>query len=240
VKDLHRQPGTLLNRTLSRRGAIAGLGATGLAAALTVPAHGIAAARQSDVEAGQIEPNAGSWKTWLLKSGDQLDPGAPPDAGATRAELAGLRGIVATADAESMDRINFWDAGAPGFRWNELVMQLTRAAGQGPGDAYRAMALLNVAIYDATIATWKAKYTYHRPRPVAVDASLTTYIPTPVFRRRRVRLTRPNTPRLPARPGPCSRISSLTQERSWPAWRARRCGLGPPRAWSFRAMALPA
>lgn len=179
MKDLHRQPGTSLNRTLSRRGAIAGLGATGLATTLTVSTRGFAAARQSDGEARQIEPNAGSWKTWILQSGDQLDPGAPPDDRATRAELTDLRGMVTNADAAAMDRITFWDAGAPGYRWNELALQLTRAAGQGPGDAYRAMALLNVAIHDATIATWAAKYRYNRPRPTELDTSLTPHIPTP-------------------------------------------------------------
>jgi membrane-associated phospholipid phosphatase len=41
------------------------------------------------------------------------------------------------------------------------------------------LALLNVAIYDATIAAWDAKYTYNRPRPSAVSPTLTTSLPTP-------------------------------------------------------------
>ena len=28
---------------------------------------------------GQVEPNAGSWKTWVLTSGSQLRLPAPPD-----------------------------------------------------------------------------------------------------------------------------------------------------------------
>jgi membrane-associated phospholipid phosphatase len=179
VKDLHRLHGTIQNRTISRRGAIAGLGSSVVAMTLAVSTHGIAGADHRDVDARQIEPNAGAWKTWILKSGNQLDPGPPPADGATRAELADLRGMVATDDAASLDRITFWDAGAPGYRWNEMALQLTRAAGQGPGDAYRAMALLNVAIYDATIATWAAKYRYNRPRPANMDTSLATRIPTP-------------------------------------------------------------
>ena len=37
-------------------------------------------------------------------------------------------------------------------------------------DAYRVMALLNAAIYDATVAAWDAKYAYNRPRPAVADA----------------------------------------------------------------------
>ena len=45
--------------------------------------------------------------------------------------------------------------------------------------AYRMMSLLNVAIYDATIAAWDSKYAYNRPRPGDLDASLTTAVATP-------------------------------------------------------------
>jgi membrane-associated phospholipid phosphatase len=34
------------------------------------------------------------------------------------------------------------------------------------------MSLLNVAIYDAMVAAWDAKYTYNRPRPAALDPTL--------------------------------------------------------------------
>jgi membrane-associated phospholipid phosphatase len=41
------------------------------------------------------------------------------------------------------------------------------------------LALMNVAIYDATIAAWEAKYTYNRPRPSEADPSLATVVPNP-------------------------------------------------------------
>jgi membrane-associated phospholipid phosphatase len=41
------------------------------------------------------------------------------------------------------------------------------------------MALLNIAIYDATVAAWDAKYAFGRPRPAVADPSLITAIPTP-------------------------------------------------------------
>ena len=41
------------------------------------------------------------------------------------------------------------------------------------------LTLLNVAMYDAMIATWDAKYAYNRPRPTAIDSSLTAAVPVP-------------------------------------------------------------
>jgi membrane-associated phospholipid phosphatase len=74
--------------------------------------------------------------------------------------------------------IRYWDAGAPGYRWNEIAIAHALKEGMALR-AYRMLALLNVAIYDATIAAWHAKYTYHRPRPSAVSPVLTTALPTP-------------------------------------------------------------
>ena len=41
--------------------------------------------------ATQIEPNAGSWKTWVISSGKDFRVPPPPDAGSTLAELAWLK-----------------------------------------------------------------------------------------------------------------------------------------------------
>jgi hypothetical protein len=43
----------------------------------------------------------------------------------------------------------------------------------------RILALLSVAIYDATIAAWDSKYAYNRLRPTAFDPSLTAALPNP-------------------------------------------------------------
>ena len=45
--------------------------------------------------------------------------------------------------------------------------------------AYRMLALVNVAICDATVAAWDAKYAYNRPRPSEADPSLTTVVLNP-------------------------------------------------------------
>src|SRR2546427_6070578 len=69
----------------------------------------------------QVEPTAGRWKTWVLTSGSQLRLPPPPDQAGTAAELRELRALAGQRDAAALDRISFWDAGAPGDRWNGIL-----------------------------------------------------------------------------------------------------------------------
>ena len=167
---------SLLTGGVSRRTALRGLGGVGVATALGLAPRDLRASETPS--AAMIEPEAGTWKTWLLTSGDQLRPDAPPDDAATEAELNELHAMVADRDATALDRIAYWDAGSPGYRWNELAMRQTVLAGMAI-ESYRLMALLNAAIYDATVAAWDAKYAYSRPRPAIADAKLSTAILTP-------------------------------------------------------------
>ena len=70
---------------------------------------------------------------------------------------------------------------SPGYRWNEIAMSqgLRRIGKIGPDGNYRMMALLNVAIYDATIAAWESKFAHNRRRPGEIDPTLTTALPNP-------------------------------------------------------------
>jgi membrane-associated phospholipid phosphatase len=168
----------MITSALSRRTALRGLGGAGMATALGLAApHGLLA-RESAAATTMIEPEAGTWKTWMLASGDQLRPDAPPDEAATRDELAALQAMAADRDGAVLDRITYWNAGSPGYRWNEIGMQETVRASLDLL-SYRLMALLNVAIYDATIAAWDAKYAYNRVRPAVADTDLSTVIATP-------------------------------------------------------------
>jgi hypothetical protein len=128
--------------------------------------------------AGSIEPAAGTWKTFVLSPQSELRLPPPPDAGATAAEIRELQALKTQRKANVLDQISYWDAGAPGYRWNEIAMSWGLERGIGLG-AYRLMPLLNVAIYDATIAAWDSKYTFNRPRPVEIDPSLAPAVATP-------------------------------------------------------------
>jgi membrane-associated phospholipid phosphatase len=168
-----------------------GIGSTGIASALSLAtfsrpsiansqlrASGHGGSVESLLQMAPIEPDAGTWKTWLLSSGDQFRPAAPPDEAATAAERADLATMAADRDAEALERIAYWDAGAPGYRWNEIATKETVTGGLGPA-SYRVMALLNAAIYDATIAAWEAKYAFQRARPPLTEPDRMSAIPMP-------------------------------------------------------------
>jgi membrane-associated phospholipid phosphatase len=124
----------------------------------------------------QIEPNAGKWKTWVLNSGDQLRLSPPPDEDATRAEIAQLKVIAKQRDAAAVERIKWWNAGPPGYRWTSIAIP----PGQANATLHsRIMGLLSIAIYDATVAAWDSKYAYNRLRPTAFDPSLAAALPNP-------------------------------------------------------------
>jgi hypothetical protein len=127
----------------------------------------------------QIEPQAGQWKTWVITSGSQFRLPRPPHG---LAQVAEVRNLIARADqrdAAALSAISFWDAGPPGYRWNEIAANLlVRNNITGPRSA-RVLSLLNVAIYDATIAAWDSKYVYKRPRPSEVSSRVDPAIPVP-------------------------------------------------------------
>jgi len=171
-----------MNHRTDRRAALKLLTAAPLGVAMGAAlAHEAAAQTPRETfgvraSSGPIEPDAGSWKTWLLNSGSDLRLSPPPDDSATRTELEEVRSLAAGRDA-ARDRITFWDAGSPSYRWNELTIEMAHVKNNyGSSTAGRALALVNVAIYDAIIAAWDSKYAYNRARPSELDPSLTTAV----------------------------------------------------------------
>jgi membrane-associated phospholipid phosphatase len=133
-----------------------------------------------------LEREAGGWATWVLVSGSELRPAPPPDAGSeqTRQEIEEILALQTRAPAEADAQIRTW-AGAPTSAWTRLAVDLlefywpllpdVRTA--TPTRAARTMALLHVAIYEALVATWDAKFTYNRTPPSAVDARVKARVP---------------------------------------------------------------
>jgi membrane-associated phospholipid phosphatase len=136
---------------------------------------------QASGSASSIEAQAGTWRTWVLTSGSQFRLPPPPDQSATAGELDQLRKIAAQRDKATMERIAFWDVGAPGSQWNAILRDEFAKHGATTTSATqsRQLSLLDVAIYDVTVATWDSKYAYNRPRPAAIDATFATAVTTP-------------------------------------------------------------
>ena len=156
-----------------RRGVLISLSA--LAALSVVASSSLATA----APAAQIEPNAGTWPTWLIASGEALRLPPPPGLSDTQAELANLQTLAAQRDGATLDRVGYWDAGAPPYRWTQRTVKYAQDHNYVGNRAGRLLALMNVAIYDATIAAWDTKYAYNRARPGDGLPGLAA-IPTPV------------------------------------------------------------
>src|SRR5713101_2720901 len=127
----------------------------------------------------QIEPNAGEWKTWVLTSGSHFRFAAPPGSHESKEEIEVLEKLAEQRDAAALDLIKFWDAGAPSYQWNQMTMNEIKKFNVGTVRGERALALVHVAIYDATVAARDSQYVYNRPRPSRLDKDLTTVIANP-------------------------------------------------------------
>jgi hypothetical protein len=122
-----------------------------------------AADGSSSDRCSQIEPTAGGWKTWVLSSGRDLRLPPPPGTAATEREIEVLEALVGQRDAAALDRIKFWDAGAA-YRWAAIAIDRIGTLGFGVNPITkqplvgltlaRNIALVMVAMYDATIAAW--------------------------------------------------------------------------------------
>lgn len=160
---------------LARGHALLALLLSGLLVAQLALAAGAAGAQR---QSPQIEPGAGSWETWVLASGSELRLPPPPGRGTTQAELKQLQELAAQRPA-AQSQIARWTSGGPAYRWNELAFQVAIKNGMATPLGTRAFALLNVAIYDATIAAWDSKYAYNRARPSVQFPALRTEAPVP-------------------------------------------------------------
>jgi membrane-associated phospholipid phosphatase len=114
--------------------------------------------------AAQTEPAAGTWKTWFISSGRDFRLSAPV---ASKNEIAEVLAAQKALDAEGLRQIEYWNAGSPGYHWQELMAATWQ--GDLSNTSVLAYMLLNVAIYDATIAAWDTKYAYKRARPFLAD-----------------------------------------------------------------------
>jgi membrane-associated phospholipid phosphatase len=134
-----------------------------------------------------IEPLAGTWRPWMLASGDQYRPPPPPPvrSPAWQAELVGVQEAVARRTPEEEAAVQYW-AGGPGTvtpagLWIEIARNLIVRDGLDAPHAARVLALTSVAMADGFICCWDAKYTYWTARPITADPSLDVLIPTPPF-----------------------------------------------------------
>src|SRR5215207_2301298 len=123
-----------------------------------------------------LSPQWGSVTPFALASGDQSRPQGPPDL--TSAEYAAaFEDVKRLGSATSPERTDdqtemalFWADGpgsyTPPGHWNQIATEIAEIKGLSGRDSALMLAELNVALVDAGIAAWDAKYTYGSWRPI--------------------------------------------------------------------------
>jgi len=144
-------------------------------------------------------PNWGKRKPWVMTSGAQFRPGPPP-ALTSEAWARDYNEIKAIGAKNSTRRTpeqtaiaKFWEATAPVVYW-PVVRSVAAAPGRDVTANARLLAIAAMAMDDALIAVFDAKYTYNLWRPVTAirngdvdgndaterDPSWTPFIDTPM------------------------------------------------------------
>lgn len=137
----------------------------------------IVATAQTSASPQSANYEAANWKTRLLDNPEQITVVAPPSAAQSKDELQLIKQGMTKLDDKKKVQIKYWDAGAPSYRWNQIVLGLVS---QKQEILLRMPpAWMNMAIYDATILAWKEKIKYKRKRPHDSDPSVKPAINAP-------------------------------------------------------------
>lgn len=135
------------------------------------------------------EPLAGEWRPWV-GGGDDIQPPPPFEYGSKQfwAEAEEVYRTWQTLTPRQKAIADDWNLQAgsvtpPGV-WNQRAIELIRAEKLGPATTARVLATLNLAMSDAAIACWRAKYRWWTVRPVTVirerfDANFLPHLITP-------------------------------------------------------------
>ena len=116
-------------------------------------------------------PNWGRRKPWVMASGDQFRPAAPPKLTSetwTRDynEVKAIGSKTSThRTAEQTAVAKFWEATAPAVYW-PVARSVASTPGRDVTDNARLLALAAMAMDDGLIAVFDAKYAYNLWRPV--------------------------------------------------------------------------
>jgi hypothetical protein len=116
-------------------------------------------------------PHWGKRKTWVMTSPDQFRPGPPPSLTSDTwkrdfEEIKAIGGKESTRrTAEQTAIAKFWEATAPAVYW-PVARSVASASGRDVIENARLFAAAAVAMDDALIAVFDAKYAYNFWRPV--------------------------------------------------------------------------
>jgi YD repeat-containing protein len=123
-----------------------------------------------------LSPQWATLAPFAMTSPDQFRPTGPPalnspEYAAALNEVKELgRADSAARTAEQTEIARFWSDGlgtyTPPGHWNQIAIEIAQELGLSRSASARLLAQLNMALADASIAAWDAKYAYELWRPV--------------------------------------------------------------------------
>jgi PAP2 superfamily len=123
-------------------------------------------------------PQMASMETWVIQAHDQFRPlNGPPALNTAQYaqdfnEVKEMGSLSSTSrSADQTFAAEFWgNSSSPGYFWNHVALSLLGANDRSLVKNARLLALLNVAMADAIIACWDAKYYFASWRPITAIA----------------------------------------------------------------------
>ncbi len=134
-----------------------------------------------------LAPLFGRVRLWNLPNVELTRPPVPPAPGSAEflEDVEELKDIQDNMDDEKRKIANWWSDGlgsyTPPGHWNRFAKDFIIKYKMNPLRSARTFAYMNMAIMDAGISCWDAKYYYHYPRPIQAIPGFKTILGTPNF-----------------------------------------------------------
>ena len=126
--------------------------------------------------ATRAEPTAGTWKTWVLKSGSEVEVPAPPakDSAKAKTDEKAVKDAAEARTSDTQAIVDKWSGPLPTKPWTEAMFRAIEKSSKNPPLSSRNGALIHVAMYDAVVASYHWKYQYN----VAAPDGVSTLVPS--------------------------------------------------------------
>ena len=130
----------------------------------------------------RAEPTAGTWKTWVLASGSEIEVPAPPakDSARAKSDLEAVKDAADRRGSGTQAIVDKWSTGLVTKPWTEVMFRAIERSDKNPPLSTRNQALIHVAMHDATVAAYHWKYQYNVQAPEGVS-TLVPAAPDPSY-----------------------------------------------------------
>lgn len=134
-----------------------------------------------------LTPRFGQVTMWNVPDVTAVRPVPPPEPGSAEFERDAkeLKKFADNLTEKQRKIANWWSDGlgtyTPPGHWNRRTKEYIVKYEMNPLRSARTFAYLNMAVMDAGVACWDAKYYYHYPRPIQTMKGFKTILGTPNF-----------------------------------------------------------